>query len=424
MIQWNRVKRCAAGLAVTALTVPVGAESLAYPEMLQPAGYSYCIPVPNPCPPQPCVPEGLMYPHSEPSAGVPTPADSASPSVAPTPLTNPAAPAPTASAPLADALDGPSPLGLGSLSQPSGGAGFSMASAVAAAPAPGYIDYAPIATRFRLRYDNAEGSDQPTRGEFLYPTGAGFVNTKGPAGVGSGGDPFAENIDLQELSAYLEVALTDRFSVFVDAPVRWVSNVDIDDDGLNDTVSGFSDLRTGFKYALLDCCGEYLTTQFLISTPTGDADRSVGTGNTSFDIGLLYSRQLSSSTFLFGEIRDWFTLDAPTTNDGANDIDLNANILRYGAGIGVDLLDNSTCCKTRKLTGIFEVVGWTVLDGFSTSLAGGQQVRDATGDTIVNGKYGLRYTSGDHTVYVGYGHNWTSDRWYADMIRAEWGYFF
>ena len=93
-------------------------------------------------------------------------------------------------------------------------------------------------------------------------------------------------------------------------------------------------------------------------------------------------------------------------------------------GVGVDLLDRSTCCKTNKLTGLVEVVGWTVLDGFSTSLTGGQQARDADGDTIVNGKYGVRYTRGKHTAYVGYGHNWTGNRWYSDLIRVEWGYNF
>jgi hypothetical protein len=49
---------------------------------------------------------------------------------------------------------------------------------------------------------------------------------------------------------------------------------------------------------------------------------------------------------------------------------------------------------------------------------------DAEGDTIVNGKYGVRYSAGCHSAYVGYGHNWTDERWYSDLFRLEYRYNF
>jgi hypothetical protein len=81
------------------------------------------------------------------------------------------------------------------------------------------------------------------------------------------------------------------------------------------------------------------------------------------------------------------------------------------------------------LTGVFEVVGWTVLDGVVTSIDSTDPFfEDAEGDTIVNGKYGVRYSwmCGCHneSVYVGYGHNWTDERWYSDILRIELTHYF
>lgn len=415
MAQWYQIARCATATTIAAFAPAMTsvAEELAYPEGVVAVGYDGCCPCPTPaiCPPDPCDAGGIV----QPSISSPTPAEGVAEVTKMPADTSVPAPSSTPTA---------APLDFGPISRPGGGVGFASASTVAAAPAPGYIDYAPVTNRFRVRYDNAQNSNEPTRGEFLYPTGAGFVNTNGPTGVGGGGAPFQEDIGIEELSFYFERALHENLSVFVDVPIRWVDGFDIDGNGSDDTLNGFGDLRLGAKLALIADCDTHVTGQFLVSTPTGNAREALGTGNTSFDIGLLWDQRLSSSTFLFGEVRDWFTLDAPTTTDGADTIDLNANILRVGVGVGVDLIDRSTCCKTKKLTGLVEAVGWTVLDGTSTSLTGGQQARDADGDTIINGKYGVRYTNGDQTAYVGYGHNWTDDRWYSDLVRFEWGYNF
>ena len=69
------------------------------------------------------------------------------------------------------------------------------------------------------------------------------------------------------------------------------------------------------------------------------------------------------------------------------------------------------------LTALFEVVTRVVLDGVTPTAA---ELFDATVDTIVNGKNGSRYTHDRHSINVGYGYNWTSDRWYKDLVRIEW----
>jgi len=47
-------------------------------------------------------------------------------------------------------------------------------------------------------------------------------------------------------------------------------------------------------------------------------------------------------------------------------------------------------------------------------------VTSAVGDTIVNGKIGVRtYLNNGIDCYVGYGHALTVDRWYSDIIRVE-----
>lgn len=459
MIKWYKLAGCAtvvtvatvasASVATAEEQLPVSGVIVSDP--IAKISYDECCPEhtdylacpPVACPPSPCEPGQTIVPGS----GMPTPIviPEISPEGAVTPYSDPAAEAmpademalqpdvqsaPSSNAiadPLAAPVAEPAPMDFGNFSQPSGGVGFASASTVGGAPAPGYIDFAPVRTRFRLRYDNAQGANDPTRGELLYPTPSvapGFANANGPTAVQAAGD-----LRLQELSFYFEYAVFERFSVFIDAPIRWVGDVQVVAGGAVETQSGFGDLRTGFKWGLVDNADSHLTTQFLISTPTGDAREALGTGNVSFDIGLLFDHRLSDDVFFFGEIRDWFTLDAPTVqgNIGAvpATIDLNANILRFGGGLGVDLLECGSCRhKPKKITGLFEVVGWTVLDGFSTDINGTNAVTDAQGDTIVNGKYGLRYTDGGHTAYVGYGHNWTSDRWYSDLVRVEYGYNF
>ena len=68
-----------------------------------------------------------------------------------------------------------------------GGGASSLAVAESAIVAPGYIESAPIQNRFRVRYDNFQNANKPTRGGFLYPQladGGNFTGGRGPDGLG------------------------------------------------------------------------------------------------------------------------------------------------------------------------------------------------------------------------------------------------
>ena len=72
-----------------------------------------------------------------------------------------------------------------------------------------------------------------------------------------------------------------------------------------------------------------------------------------------------------------------------------------------------------------ETVGWTVLDGRESSQD--RQILDATGDTIINLKIGVRVGVGAseelrgrrHSFYLGYGRALSGHIWYEDIARFE-----
>ena len=240
-----------------------------------------------------------------------------------------------------------------------------------------------------------------------------------------GGDPGANEVDFEELSTYVEFAFSPRFSVFGEFPVRWVSDVNFGGaPGFEDgEQGGAGDFKAGFRLGIIACPYELLTFQLRPWTPTGEALRAIGVGHDSIDVALLYTFKPDNRTTWFAELQDWQTLDAGTTNDVIEQVDLDGNILRYGLGVGYDVWQSNTYCYSdqRALTAIFEVVGWTVLDGVITPLfvTDGATIEDAEGDTIVNGKYGMRiHGLSEHRH--SYGHNWTGDRWYSDLFRVEW----
>ena len=272
---------------------------------------------------------------------------------------------------------------------------------------PGYIDSAVPRSLFRLRYDAFYGDNRPDRAEFFYPKCGCFrlagldPNAKGP--------PLPEtNVDAQELSAYLEYAVSPRFSGFIEAPYRWINPTD------NANASGFSDMNFGFKYAILYSPEQVLTAQLRTYAPTGDSFRGLGTDNWSVEPAFLFERQLSERITLMAELRDTIPIDANT--------DFAGQVLRYGIGAGYLAYDSHSV----HISPIVEFVGWTVLSGKEFSpLIGDGGIKDAGGDTIVNSKIGVRTTFGTaHDLYVGWGHALTGARWYNDIIRVEYRYLF
>lgn len=279
-----------------------------------------------------------------------------------------------------------------------------------AALAPGtYLDNAVISDMFRFRFDSANRNPLPDRAEFFYgQCGCFGQNAPGPRQVET-------SVDYQEFIPYFERAMSKRFSLFAETPVRLI-NPDV-----NDNTGGFGDLNVGFKTAIYACKHQYLTGQFRVYAPTGDADRGLGTGHASLEPGLLYLGRVNDRLILQSEFRTWVPLsDSQVAGRG----DFAGTVLRYGIGGGYDILKLDSCCKRRRVTGTFETVGWSILDGLALDGRNPQAPIDVDGDTIVNIKTGLRYTSGRQSIASSFGKSVTGDRWYSDILRVEYRYAF
>ncbi len=266
---------------------------------------------------------------------------------------------------------------------------------------PGYIESALPRNMFRLRYDGMFDNSFPDRAEFVYGQIAG--------GIGN------QSVDLHELRGYLELGDNDTFSVFVDAPVRWV-DADVALGGLSGNPSGLGDIQAGLKYALAKNDNTILTFLLQGYFPTGDAAEGLGTDHYSVETGLLFQHAFSSRSNLFGEFRVWNPVD------GTN---FAGDIFRYGLGHSHTLMD--TGCYS--VTSVSELVGWTVMNGLQTGRA--TQRPESAEATIINAKLGVRINWADYnggrdtrSLYVGYGRVLTNDAWYEDILRVDYSIFF
>jgi hypothetical protein len=273
-----------------------------------------------------------------------------------------------------------------------------------------YIDSALIRSQFRIRFDAAYDDNRPDRAEFFYAKCGCF---RAP-GVRAPGPPLAEtNVDYQDLTAYLELALTSRLSLFVETPERFLNPEQ------NSNATGFADMNFGAKFALISCPDQVLTFQFRTYVPTGEPGLGLGTGHYSLEPSLLLWQQLSDRLYLEAELRDWIPIEGT---------DFAGNVLRYGVGlsyfiIGEPQLPGRHSDQRLSLAPVIEFVGWTVLSGkeFAPDIG----IKDAAGDTIVNAKFGLRLGYGDHhTFAVSYGRALTGTVWYKDIIRVEYRFAF
>jgi hypothetical protein len=254
----------------------------------------------------------------------------------------------------------------------------------------GYIDSALPLRQFRLRYDAAYNSNRPNRAEFFYAKGF-------PGGPGV---PLPETrVDYQDLSAYLEMATGDRFSAFVELPVRFLNPE------INRDTAGFADMNAGFKYAFWQSDCRTATFQLRTYIPTGAASQGLGTRHVSLEPALLVFLPLGERLTFEGELRYWIPIGGT---------DFAGDVIRYGVGLSYTVVQSCTW----RVAPVAEFVGWTVLGGKESAPPGLEQ--DAAGDTIVNVKLGVRARFQDvGDVYAGYGRVLTGDRWYENILRLE-----
>jgi hypothetical protein len=344
----------------------------------------------------------------------------------------------------------------------------------AAAPG-GYLDNAIPQTMIRLRYDAAWGINRFDRADFLFGTWKelGF-HPHGIQGDGAFLDPHARgplqlsnNIDTETASAYVEYAVQDWFSVYANVPYEYVNfnrlqedfpeaeakaagllpasirnltgtarqqaivaanpnpglpffpEPDRGNEGPHTTHTGLADIDFGIKAAIIADPDRYLTLDLHVFSPTGESEQGIGNGHWTVQPGLLAYQKVDCWEFQ-AQVQDWI----PLTDDPAA-----GNIVIYGAGVGYEILKRGNL----RVVPITEWIGWTVLGGFESFfgqvsatppdtliLPHTHGVMSAAGDTIVNGKIGVRtYFGCGNDVYIGYGRAVTGDRWYQDILRVE-----
>ena len=275
----------------------------------------------------------------------------------------------------------------------------------------GYIENAAPVTMARLRFDSGYGNNRPDRGEFFYAKCGCFRPQPGSNGV-----PLPErNVDYQELTESIEVAVTQRFSAFVNLPQRFI-NPD-----LNRNAAGLGDVSFGGKYAFVYNQNRILSFMLRFQAPSGSLSNGLGNGNWWVEPGLLYLEQVSQKMQVFGEFRFQAPLGVRS--------DFTGNLLRYG--IGTSYVVAQGCWGY--VAPVVELVGWTVLSGKELNPDQLAAV-GAHGDTIVNAKFGVRIGLGSPTpgtpyptrsdLYIGYGRALTGEVWYKDLLRVEYRLFF
>lgn len=305
---------------------------------------------------------------------------------------------------------------------PSGGL-----SGEAAVGAGAYLDMAMPVTQFRFRFDGAFGSNFADRGEYFYAKCGCFrtipdqiqdpLDPNGPLidnpnavlkDPSAKGPPLPEsNVDYQEYRTYFEYAFVPRMSAFVELPIRAI------DPTVNSNSAGFGDMNAGIKLALIANPYQYFTFQARGYAPTGDADRGLGTGHASVEVGFLYYEVFRERLIVQAEIKDWIPVNG--------NAEFASNVVQYGVGLGYVAYDDGAGVITPQI----EFVGWT--------FNGGQKSNDtfvgsANGDTIVNFKPGIRFgwkNPGDpigaqrNSIYAGWAHPMTNDRLYKNVMRLE-----
>jgi hypothetical protein len=262
----------------------------------------------------------------------------------------------------------------------------------------GYIESALVRSQFRFRIEADYGDHRPSRAEFLYvKNGLPFTREPTPE----------TNIDAQELSAYLELAIQGRFSFFVEAPYLFVNPT------VNSNENGFGDINAGFKWAFISST-ELTTTFMLRATIPSYHGEWLSTYHYSLEPGLLVNFHPMQYVTFEGELRYWTALGGT---------DFAGDLIRYGVGVSIGEHDPDGFWVTP----VFEFVGWSLLSGQELVVfpAGNVGPKGSAGETILNAKAGVRLgwaSLGD--MYVGYGRALTGDAWYKDVWRVEFRLFF
>ncbi len=264
-----------------------------------------------------------------------------------------------------------------------------------------HIDSALIGNRMRLRWDVGYDMERYDRAEYYTARNRANFNGRGLAKPET-------SIDGEDLSLYLESALSSRFSVFLEMSSRYLNPEQ------NSNAFGVGDLNCGFKLMFAVDETVWRTFQLRLYTPTGDHDRGMGTGHCTLEPALLIFQKLTPHFNLEAELRDWIPINGTLTA---------GNVLRYGLGLSHDLMHTNNGWLIRPVA---EIVGWTVLRGEASSSYPADQlgssfniISETNRDTIINGALGIRLGSGSADFYLGYSRALTGPAWFNNAFHCE-----
>ena len=244
-------------------------------------------------------------------------------------------------------------------------------------------------------------------------------NAPGPGpGVVSG-------YDFQQVYLQGQYAVGDRFSAFVELPVRWLKpDQFVPGTGSFPNQSGLSDIRAGVKVALAAAPDQYyVTAQLRGEFPSGDAAKGLGTNHGTIVPALLYYQRVTDRFSFESQIGEWHPLSGSAGVPTAGSDSFSGDVVFYGIGPSYEVYSSSAV----RFAPVVELVGWRVLGGFQTQIPGPAAGVAAPTDglNIVNLKVGARTTFRDATsLYVGYGKALTDTDWYDDILRIELRYQF
>ena len=283
----------------------------------------------------------------------------------------------------------------------------------------GYVGDSTIGSQVRVRFDAGRNLVAADRAEFFYgkcgcyrglPKTHPFYDANAP-GPGSSQFAWLEGLNFEQLYILGEYAVKDRVSLFAEMPVRWISPLRFNAaGGTFGNQSGASDLRAGVKLSAMSTDRRQVTVSVMVTAPTGDAAKGLGTDHASVEPVLLYSEQMDKFGIeaQFGDvIATGGSAGLPTSGSDK----FAGNVLYYGFGPSFDVYNKGGV----RFAPVIELVGWHLLGGFETL-----DTSSVKGMNIVNLKVGARVVMANKSsIYIGYGKALTDNTWYDKIVRAE-----
>lgn len=277
----------------------------------------------------------------------------------------------------------------------------------------GAIENAEVGNKVLLRIESARGLRALDRAEF-FSAKCGCYRAGSAAGpnydASAPGPGPGQAVDSNYMQMVLrgEFAVTGRAALVGELPLRQFSPQTFIGTPY-ESASGLSDVRFGAKLDLSHDSNSQMTLELLASAPTGDEAKGLGTGHWSVVPTVLYNTRLGDRVSLESHVGSVVPIKGSSGVVGGSKY-FAGRIVTFGVAPTFDAYTRGNL----HVAPVVEIVGWRVLDGYST-----YDAADAKGTTIVNLNVGARVVRGINSVYVGYAKALTDKTWFDNAVRIE-----